>query len=77
VVIHAGFEYSPRVICAMTLRADITGQAVDINCRNIGPLGRRRYRVTLGMLDDTLFEELSKVMLGHFSPLLARQAVAS
>ncbi len=76
-VIHAGFEYQPRVVCAMTLRADITGQAVDINCRNIGPLGRRRYRVTMGMLDDTLFEELSKVMLGHFSPLLARQAVAN
>ena len=74
-VTHAGFEYDLRIICAMTLRPDVTGQAIDIVCRNIGPLGRRRYRVLTSMLGDGLYEELSKTMLGHFSALLARQAV--
>ncbi len=74
-VTHAGFEYDLRIICAMTLRPDVTGQAIDIVCRNIGPLGRRRYRVLTSMLGDSLYEELSKTMLGHFSALLARQAV--
>ena len=74
-VTHAGFEYDLRILCAMTLRPDVTGQAIDIVCRNIGPLGRRRYRVLTSMLGDGLYEELSKTMLGHFSALLARQAV--
>ncbi len=74
-VTHAGFEYELRIICAMTLRPDVTGQAIDIACRNIGPLGRRRYRVLTSMMNDELYEELSKMMLGHFSALLARQAV--
>ncbi len=74
-VTHAGFDYDLRIICAMTLRPDVTGQAIDIACRNIGPLGRRRYRVLANMMGDGLYEELSKTMLGHFSALLARQAV--
>ena len=73
-VTHAGFDVEPRVNCALTMRADITGAAVDILCRNIGPLGRRQYRIRVALLGDAVFEELSKMMLGHFSDLLARHA---
>ncbi len=73
-VTHAGFDVEPRINCALTMRADITGNAVDIVCRNLGPLGRRQYRLRLAQLGDDVYEEISKMMLGHFSELLARHA---
>ena len=63
--------------CAITLRADYTMQRVDLACRNIGPLGRRRYQVPAAMLSDEFFEELSKVMLGYPSALVERFAVTA
>ena len=63
--------------CAITMRADYAKQSVDLACRNIGPLGRRRYVVPAAMLSDEFFEELSKVMLGYPSALVERFSVAA
>ena len=56
---------------------DTLGSSVDLACRNIGPLGRRRYVVPAATLSDEFFEELSKVMLGYPSALVERFSVAA
>ena len=76
-VTRAAFDVEIKFICALTLRADYASQSVDLACRNIGPLGRRRYQVPASMLSDEFFEELSKVMLGYPSAMVERFAATA
>ena len=76
-VTRAAFDVEIKFICALTLRADYASQSVDLACRNIGPLGRRRYQVPASMLSDEFFEELSKLILGYPSALVERFAIAA
>ena len=76
-VIRASFNVEIKFTCALTLRADYATQTVDLACRNIGPLGRRRFHVPASMLSDELFEELTKLMLGYPSAMIERFAVAA
>ena len=75
-VTRAVVDMEIKFVCAITLRADYAQQRADLTCRNIGPLGRRRYQVPAAMLGDEIFDEISKVMLGYPSALVERFSVA-
>ena len=74
-VIRAAFDVEIKFICSLTLRTEYAAQSVDIACRNIGALGRRRVQVPAAMLSDEFFEELTKIMLGYPSTLVERFSV--
>ena len=76
-VTRAAFDVEVKFICSFTLRADYAAQTAELTCRNIGPLGRRRYQIPGAMLGNQLFEELSKVILGYPSEMLERFALAA
>ena len=75
-VTRAVFDVEIKFICSFTLRADYAGQTAEITCRNIGPLGRKRYKIPGAMLSDQVWEEFSKLILGYPSELLERFVVA-
>ena len=75
-VTRAVFELEVKFICAITVRADYANQTAELSCRNAGPIGRKRYLVPSAMMNDLLWEELSKLILGYPSPMMERFAVA-
>jgi hypothetical protein len=75
-VTRSVFDIDAAFMCAVTLRADYANQRAELMCRNIGPLGRRRYLVPAAMMNDHLWEELSKVILGYPSAMLEGFVVA-
>lgn len=62
---RATFEAQIKFICTFNLRADYATQAVDLTSRNVGALGRRRYRIPAEALEVSLLEEFSKLVLGY------------
>ena len=44
-VTRAVFDVEIKFICSFTLHADYAAQTAEITCRNIGPLGRRRWQL--------------------------------
>lgn len=52
------------------LRADYPGQALEITCRNIGALDRRRYSIPAASLEVSVLEEFTKMLLGYLAPAL-------
>jgi serine/threonine protein kinase len=55
-----------------TLRADYEAQAIDIECENVGVLGRARYRLARSEFDEVVWD-LGKLMLGFPSTFAGRR----
>ena len=62
---RATLDVQMKFICAFNLRADYAAQAVELTSRNIGDLGRRRFRIPADAFEVSLLEEFSKLILGY------------
>lgn len=72
---RASVEAQFKFICSFNLRADYPGQLLDLTCRNIGALGRRRYSIPAASLEVSVLEEFSKMLLGYPAPAMDAFAV--
>ncbi len=71
---RATLDVQMKLICSFNLQPDYAAQTVELNSRNIGPLGRRRYRIPATAFEVSLLEEFSKLILGY--PTAALDAFA-
>ena len=67
---RANIEVTFKIVCSFKLRADYPGQVVDLTCRNIGALGRRRYSIPIASLEISVLEEFTRMLLGYPAPAL-------
>jgi serine/threonine protein kinase len=66
------FVVDVDIPASATLRADYDTQAIDIECVNVGVLGRARYRLSRSEFDEIVWD-LGKLMLGFPSAFAGRR----
>jgi serine/threonine protein kinase len=66
------FVIDVDIPASATLRADYEAQAIDIECVNVGVLGRARYRLQRSEFDEMVWD-LGKLMLGFPSAFAGRR----